>query len=209
MKTCLYCGKRYPDDVVTCPVDGQPLADNDGGRKKTTLIPKPAFDIKLLSPISRSGTYRVFVQHADLIFIQTEDGGNSLVKTLAHFLGPLGNLIPLAFWLFDKSKSTERHARIEEVNSDELLRESDANFKLHVSEIRDAFVEPPSRITSSAQAGRLKLLVRHGEKFEFGFAEPADINSAIHLLTPLLNSTLRISPQWNQESRQFEKRKKG
>lgn len=26
MKTCVYCGKKYPDDVSTCLIDGQALA---------------------------------------------------------------------------------------------------------------------------------------------------------------------------------------
>ncbi len=208
MRTCSYCGKRYPDDVAICPIDGQSLAGNDANRKGATLIPKQIFDIKLTSPMSRSGAYRVFVERDDLIFIRIEGGGNSMVKTLAHFLGPLGNLVPLVLWLFDKNKAKETRGRLEEVSPEELFRENDANFKLHAAEIREASVEPPSRIAISGDAGRLNFVVRHGEKFEFEFVETAEVSKAIRLLTPLLNSTLKISPQWNQETRQFEKKKK-
>jgi len=204
MKTCSYCGKRYPDDVAVCLIDGQPLDGNDAN-----LIPKQTFDIKVISPFSRSGTYRVFVEDADLIFIRIEGGADRMVDILAHFLGPFGNLIPLIFWLLGKSNAKARREHLQELSPDELLRESDANFKLHVAEIRDASLEPPSRITSSAKAGRLNLVVRHGEKFELGFGETAELSNAVRLLTSLLNSTLKINPQWNQEKQQFEKRKRG
>lgn len=208
MKTCSYCGKKYSEDVAVCPVDGQPLSGNDDPLKGTTFTPKQTFEINLTSPISRSGTYRVFVERADLIFIRIEGGGNPVVKTLAHFLGPFGNLIPLAFWLFDKSKATTRREHLKETSPDELLRESDGNFRLHVAEIRDASVEPPSFITKSGKAGRLNFVVRHGEKFRFEFAETSEIRNAIRLLAPMLNSTLKVSPQWNEETQQFEKRKR-
>ena len=37
MKTCSYCGKEYPDEATTCPVDGESLAGSIADRKKVRL----------------------------------------------------------------------------------------------------------------------------------------------------------------------------
>ena len=38
MKTCSYCGKQYPDEIVVCPVDGKTLPGALGERKKVTGV---------------------------------------------------------------------------------------------------------------------------------------------------------------------------
>jgi len=79
---------------------------------------------------------------------------------------------------------------------------------LYLAEIRDAAIEPPSFISTSGKAGRLILLVRHGEKFKFEFNDAADMNKAVHLLVPLMGSTLRINVEWNGQKQRFERIKR-
>ena len=209
MKSCSYCGKEYADDVTVCPLDRQPVIHRKERQKK--LAPQPAaqssFNVTLTAPIFSAGTYRVFIERSDLFFIQIEGGSKSILAALAPLLGPFGGLIPLALWLFTKKKAKDRLQKIEQQNPEDLLRESEKNFKLHLAEIRNASIEPPSFISTSGKTGRLILLVRHVEKFKFEFKDAADVISAIHLLTPLMGSTLRINAEWNGEKQRFEKKK--
>jgi hypothetical protein len=210
MKSCSYCGKEYADDTIVCPLDGQPVIEKDKSSKKITTQPaatKKTFDANLISPISCSGTYRIFGERSDLLFIQIEGGSKSVLAAIAPLLGPAGNLIPLALWLFGKKKAKDRLQKIEQQNPEDLLRESEKNFKLYLAEIRDAAIEPPAYISTNGKAGRLKLLVRHGEKFKFEFANTAEMNNAIRLLSPLLNSTLRINVEWDEQKQRFQKKK--
>jgi len=105
MNRCLYCGKKYPDDVTACPVDGESVVKREEPRSSD---PQSAFSITLVSPISAAGTYRVFVERSDLIFIQLEGGTKSVLGALAHRLGPLGGLVPLVLWLFSRKKAKQR-----------------------------------------------------------------------------------------------------
>jgi hypothetical protein len=210
MKRCSHCGREYGDDVTVCSIDGKPLMESQENRKEIAVQPAAAqktFDVKLISPVSSSGTYRVFCERSDLIFIQIEGGSKSVLAAIAPLLGPAGNVIHLALWLFTKKKGKDQLQKIERQNPEDLLRESRNNFKLYLAEIRDAAIEPPAFVSTSSKAGRLNLLVRHGEKLKFEFASAADISKAIHLLAPLLNSTLRISVEWNEEKQRFERKK--
>ena len=122
-------------------------------------------------------------------------------------MGPAGNIIPLTLWLFTKSKAKTKLQRLKEGDPEELLRESESNFKLNLAEIRDAAIEAPALFQNSGKAGRLNLVVRHGEKIKCEFDNAAEINKAIHLLAPLLSSTLKVNVEWNGEKRRFEKKK--
>src|SRR5664279_6370389 len=75
MKSCEYCGKQYADDVAVCPVDGQLVINQVEKQRKIAAQPEAtgtAFNVKLVSPISSAGKYRVFVERSDLLFIQVE-----------------------------------------------------------------------------------------------------------------------------------------
>jgi hypothetical protein len=210
MKRCSYCGKEYANNVTICPIDGQPVINQERSSKQCSAQPAAArnsFDARLISPISSAGAYRIFIERNDLLFIQIEGGSKSVLATIAPLLGPAGNLIHLALWLFTKKKAKSRLQKIEQQNPEDLLRESEKNFKLHLAEIRDAAIEPPSFISTSGKAGRLILTVRHGEKFKFEFKDATEMNNAIHLLTPLLGSTLRINVEWNEQKQRFQKRR--
>jgi hypothetical protein len=210
MNRCIYCGKPYADNVTVCPVDGQPVINQE--EKQGKLAPQPeatktSFNVKLVSPILSAGKYRVFVERSDLLFIQIEGGSRSILEAAAPFIGPAGNIIPLTLWLFNKRKTKTKLQRLEEVNPEELLRESENNFKLNLAEIRDAAIEAPAFFQTSGKAGRLNLSVRHGEKIKCEFDDVTEMNEAIHLLAPLLSSTLKVNVEWNGEKRQFEKKK--
>jgi hypothetical protein len=210
MKSCHYCGKEYADDVVVCPVDGQPVISREEKQGKFAAQPEAAgtsFNVKLVSPLSSAGKFRIFVERSDLLFIQVEGGSRSLLAVAAPFLGPAGNIIPLTLWLFGKRKAKAKLQRLETGDPEELLRESDNNFKLNLAEIRDAAIEAPAFFQTSGKAGRLNFSVRHGEKIKCEFDNATEMTKAIHLLAPLLNSTLKVSVEWNGEKQRFERKK--
>ena len=167
-----------------------------------------AFDVRLISPIFSAGEYRIFVERNDLIFIQIEGGARSVLEAAAPLLGPFGGLIPLVLWLFTKRKAKARRQRIEESDPEDLLRDSEKNFKLYAAEIRDAWIDTGSLFVARKGAGRLGLLVRHGEKIRCEFKNTAEMSRAIQLLSPLLNSTLKINVIWNAQKQRFDKKKK-
>lgn len=192
-------------------MDGQPVISSQAGRGKIATSPQGArsvFDVRLVSPILSAGKYRVFVERSDLLFIQMEGGSKSVLAAMAPLLGPLGNIIPLVLWLIGMRNTRAKRQRLETAEPEELLRESASNFKLNLAEIRDAAMEAPARLAAVGKAGRLILVVRHGEKIKCEFENAAEMNKAIHLLAPLLGSTLRVNLAWNEEKRLFEKKKK-
>ena len=195
MKYCEYCGKQYDDDVVACPVDGQPVIPQEKNQGKFAPQPKATkttFNVKLVSPFLSAGKYRVFVERSDLLFIQVEGGSKSILAAAAPFIGPVGNIIPLTLWLFTKRKNKAKSQRLEAGDPEELLRESENNFKLNLAEIRDAAIEAPAFFQTSGKAGRLNFSVRHGEKIKCEFDNDIEMNNAIRLLAPLLSSTLKV-----------------
>ncbi len=202
MKRCHYCGKEYADGVVVCPVDGQPVTHQARPEAAGT-----AFNLKLVSPLSLAGKYRVFVERSDLLFIQIEGGSSSILAAAAPLLGPAGNLIPLALWLFGKRKNKAKLQRLETNDPEELLREGENNFKLNLAEIREAAIEAPALFQTSGKAGRLNLSIRHGEKIKCEFDAAADMATAIRLLGPRLSLTLKVGVEWNGEKQRFEAKK--
>ncbi len=210
MKSCEYGEKQYTDDVVVCPADGQPVMNQEKIQENSADQPgvtRTAFNITLVSPLSSAGTYRIFVERSDLLFIQIEGGTKSIVAATAPLFGPVGGVIPLALWLFTKRKTKAKLQRLETGDPEGLLRESDKNFKLHLAEIRDATIEAPAFFQTGGKAGQLNFSVRHGEKIKCGFGDATEMNNAILLLAPLLNSTLKVNVEWNGVKRRFERKK--
>jgi len=169
---------------------------------------RAAFDVRLVTPFSSAGTYRVFVERSDLVFIQIEGGSKSILAAAAPLLGPLGGFVLLVQWLFTRQKARLKRQQLEADEPEKLLRESDANFKLNLAEIRDATIEAAAMFAVSGKAGRLNLLVRHGEKIRCEFVDTNGMNRAIQLLEPLLNATLKVNVVWNGEKQRFERKKK-
>ncbi len=211
MKNCSYCGREYADGMTVCPIDGQPVISPQAGQGKVAASPQVvqlAFDVRLVSPILSAGKYRVFVERSDLIFIQMEGGSKSILAAAAPLLGPLGGVIPLVLWLFTARKAQAKRQRLEAADPEELLRESESNFKLSLAEIRDATIEAPRLFATVGKAGRLNLSVRHGERIKCEFENSAEMNKAMRLLVPLLNSNLQVNVAWNGDKQRFEKKKK-
>jgi len=211
MKRCEYCGKQYTDDVAVCPVDGHPAINPEEKRVKFAAhyeATGTAFNVKLVSPHSSAGKYRVFVERNDLIFIQVEGSSRSLLEAATPFIGPFGNIIPLILWLFTKRTKKAKFQRLKEDDPEVLLREGENNFKLNQAEIRDAAIEAPAVFQTSGRAGRLNFLVRHGEKIKCEFDTATEMNKAIQLLVSLLNSTLKVNAEWNEEKQRYEKKKR-
>ncbi len=209
MNRCQYCGKEYAPNVTVCPADGQPVTDTAG--KITSLQPAVnplAFTARVVAPFSASGLYRVYVRSNDLIFIQIEGGANSILNSIHGFLGPLGAAIPLFLWLFSRHKARDWNRRLAEADPEDLIREDEQNFRLHLSEIREATLEPPSVWGfNGKQAGRLNLLIRQGEKMKLEFGTPADLEAARQLLASRLPSILHVNVEWDEARRRFQKRK--
>jgi len=197
---------------MVCPLDGQPVGKMIRSKKSVPATPaarRTSFDVKLNSPVSAAGTYRVFLERSDLIFIQLESGSRSIWAALAPVLGPAGGLVPLVLWLFTRKRAKARLPNLESPKPEILLRENPENFKLYLAEIREAAFEPATWLATSGKAGRLMLTVRHGEILKFEFANAAEMTGAIQLLSPLLNSTLKIGVEWHEAKHQYQKKKTG
>jgi len=186
----------------------QNTAANLRGPAASPQAARAAFDVRLVAPLSSAGAYRVFVERSDLIFIRMDGGSKSILAAAAPLLGPLGGAVPLVLWLFTRQKARVKRQHLEAADPEALLRASDANFKLNLAEIRDAAIEAPATIATSGKAGRLNLVVRHGETIRCEFVNTNEMNRAILLLVPLMNATLRVNVVWNGEKHQFERKKK-
>ena len=189
-------------------MDGQRVEDKQQTAPHQTAQPaatQSSFTVNLISPISASGTYQVFVERSELLFIQIEGGTKSAIAALAPVLGPAGGLITFAMWLFAKRNHREKQLKaMATENPETLLRENENSFKLHAAEIRDAAIEPPSWLAASGNAGRLVLKVRHVEKMTFEFKAAEEVSNAMRLLPALLGATLRINVVWNGEKQRFQ-----
>jgi hypothetical protein len=186
--------------VTVCPLDGQAVADLDANHEQ--VAPRPdaaqnAFNVKLITPFLSAGTYRVFIERSNLIFIQLQGGSSSILDAVAPFLGPFGGLITVTSLVLNRGKSKLKRQRLVEGNPEDLLHEGESNFKLHQTEIREATIKAPARLATSGKSGRLNFVVRHGEKIRCEFADASEMRRAIQLLVPMLNSTLKINAKWN------------
>jgi len=134
MRKCAYCGKEYADDAAVCLVDKTLLINPEGIQANTTAQRRAtgtSFSVKVVSPLSSAGTYRVFVERGDLLFICVEGVSRSILDAAVPLLGPFGGLISLVSWLWTKRKTKTNLQRLDESDPEELLRGNDKNFKLH------------------------------------------------------------------------------
>jgi hypothetical protein len=215
MNRCQYCGKEYADNVTVCLIDGQPVVarkTNPETSSKTAVVPRAdpqaAFYATLVLPISASGVYRIYIRSGDLIFIMIEGGTTSILNSIHGLLGPLGAIIPLFLWLFGRHRTRDWKRRVAEADPEDLIRENEKNFRLHLSEIREATLEPPSFWQlHGKQVGQLHLLIRQNETMRLELGSPDDLETARQLLTPLLHSTFRVNLEWNAAKGRFEKKK--
>ena len=211
MKRCEHCGKQYGDGVAVCPIDGQPTVDpqeqpRSFSSSSSSGIGLAAFNAKVVSPLAEAGSYRIFVQGSDLVFIQIEGGANSALNAIVPFLGPAGGVVSLIAWFFSKRKAKNFEEQLQSDAPENLLRDSENNFRLHLAEIRQATIEPPpTLITSGKEMGRATLSIRHGELLKLAFATREDLDAAWHLLASALASALQADVEWNAEKQRYQK----
>ena len=206
MRRCDHCGAQYGDKVSICPVDGQPtvnpLARN--GSVVGSASGRAAFNVKVVSPLSAAGSYRVFVQGGDLFFIQIESGSNQILNALTPLLGPFGGLANLFGWLFSRRQVNDFNERLQSADPENLLRDSKKNFRLHLAEIRQAVIEPAVVSTfSGREVGRADLTVRQGERWTLAFAARADMDAIWQVLASGSSSPLQADVEWSDKYRQY------
>ena len=208
MRRCNYCGQQYADKVTVCPLDDHPTVNPEEHPKVPGRADHgpAAFDVKVTSPMSAAGSFKVFVRGSDLLFIQTDSETRTVLNALVPVLGPAGNLIPLFTWLFSRRRAKDYLARLQTDDPENLLRDNDKNFRLHLGEIREAQLEPPPRIMLTGKAiGAATLLIRHNEMLKLAFPTRADMDAAWQLLAPALQSALRVTVEWSVTADQYQK----
>ena len=208
MRRCDHCGTQYGDKVFICPVDEQPTVNPHAkpGSVFGSISGQAAFNVKVVSPLSAEGSYRVFVQSGDLFFIQIESGSNQILNALVPLLGPFGGLANLFGWLFSRRKVNDFNERLQSDDPENLLRDSEKNFRLHLAEIRQAVIEPAAASSfSGKEVGRADLTIRQGERWKLAFATRADMDAVWQLLASGSFSPLQADVEWNVEKQQYQK----
>ena len=205
MKRCQYCGKCYADKVTVCPADGYPLVNP--GAIPGPATDRTAFSAALTSRTLPSGQYRIYVRGDDLIFIQVEAAAHSVLDSIHGFLGPFGALIPLATWAFSKHRPKGWTQRLETADPEDLIRDDEKNFRLHLSEIREATMDAvPYWRLSAKSAVRLDLLVRQNEKMKLALATSADVETARQLFASRLPAVFKVNVEWSEADQRFQKK---
>ena len=209
MRRCEHCGTQYSDKVSICPVDGQrtinPQAQS--GLVSGAVSGQAAFNVKIVSPMSAAGSYRIFIQGSDLLFIQIESGSNQVLNALIPLLGPFGGLVNLFGWLFSRRKVNDFNERLQSADPENLLRDSEKNFRFHLAEIRRAVIEPAAASSfSGKEVGRADLTIRQGERWKLAFAARADMDAVWQLLASGSFSPLQADVEWNDKHQQYQKK---
>ena len=206
MRRCDHCGTQYGDKVSICPVDGQPTVNPQAkpGSVFGSYSGPAAFNVKVVSPMSAAGSYRVFVRGGDLIFIQIQSGSNHILNALMPLLGPFGGLVSLFGWFFSRHNVNDFNERLQSADPEDLLRDSKRNFRFHLSEIRQAVIEPAAASSfSEKEVGRADLTVRQGERWKLAFAARADMDAVWQLLASGSFSPLQADVEWNTKYQQY------
>ena len=206
MRRCEHCGAQYGNKVFICPADGHPTVNPHAqpGSVFGSASGKAAFNVKVVSPLSAAGSYRVFVQSGDLFFIQIESGSNQILNALTPLLGPFGGLANLFGWLFSRRKVNDFNERLQTADPENLLRDSKKNFRFHLAEIRQAVIEPAAASSfSGKEVGRADLTIRQGERLKLAFAARADMDAVWQLLASGSFSPLQADVEWNDKYQQY------
>jgi hypothetical protein len=212
MRCCPYCGKEYPDEVDVCAIDGQPLENPAKLPEMTQNLPSPArssFDARLVSHGVSSGVYRIHLRGSDLLFVQIEVGETTRNwHAITAFLGPVGSLVDVLFRSYSRRRANAALAHTTDRDAEELIHENADNFRLYIPEIRDAVMKPATWFgLTGKQMGHLSLFVRDGKEVHLEFTTADEMRTALRLLGPALNSTLRVNVEWNEKEQRFQRRK--
>jgi hypothetical protein len=209
MRRCEHCGANYSDKVSICPVDGQPTINPHArsGSISGAGSGGASFGVTIVSPMLSAGSYRIFVQGGDLIFIQLESGTSQVLNNLIPLLGPFGGFVVLFGWLFSRSKVDEFNERLKSATPEALLRDSNRNFLLHLAEIRQVVIEPAVATSFGIkEVGRAELTIRQGEKLTLAFAARADMDAVWQLLASGSFAPLQADVEWDAKYQQYHKK---
>jgi predicted RecB family nuclease len=109
--------------------------------------------------------------------------------------------------LFSRRKVNDFNERLQSVAPENLLRDSEKNFRLHLAEIRQAVIEPAAASSfSGKEVGRADLTIRQGERLKLAFATRADMDAVWQLLASGFFSPLQADVEWNVEKQRYQKR---
>jgi hypothetical protein len=155
----------------------------------------------------RDSVYRVYARESDLFFIQLA-GLSATADALTIHFGLIGYLIRESMKRRAKKKTEEFLQRAGNQAPEELLRENKNNFKVHIPEIRDSTIEPPSFFAlHGKQAGRWNFSLRDGKKMRLEFENTDEMKAALDALPRLMNATLQVNVEWDETRKRFHKKK--
>ena len=150
--------------------------------------------------------YCIFAERDSLIFIQVEGAIRSVLEVLTLAFGHWGSLIRPALRFATKDKLKAKLQELDASDLEDLLRKSSKNFKLHLSEIRDVIIEAP-RFFATGRKCQLMFFMRQREEITCEFENNGEIDRAIQLLVPIMDSTLKVNVEWNGQAQRFERKK--
>ena len=209
MRRCEHCGLKYSDKVFICPVDGQPTINPHArsGQISGAGSGGASFRVTIVSPMSSAGTYQIFVQGGDLIFIQVESNSRHVLNNLVPLPGPFGGFVVLFGWLFSRNKVDDFNERLKSATPETLLRDSNKNFLLHLAEIRQSVIEPAVASSfGNKEVGRAVLTIRQGEKLTLAFAAREDMEAVWKRLASGSFAPLQAEVEWDAGSQQYLKK---
>ena len=165
-----------------------------------------SFDARFISKRS-ANLHRIYVRAGDLYFINL-GGLSPVTQVLTAQFGLIGMLIGSALKRRAKKQTEDLLQRADGQDPEFLLRDNKTNFKVYVPEISEAVIEPPSFFAMHGkQAGRWNFKLRDGKKFRFEFENADAMKAALEVLPGLLNATLRVNAEWNEQKKKFQKKK--
>jgi hypothetical protein len=165
------------------------------------------FNARLVSTSSKR-VYRVCARGSDLIFIQLAGLSGTARAVTIHF-GLLGMWVGelLRRRAMKQGEATLQSA--EHRDPEQLLRENENNFNVHIPEIHDSSIEPPALFQlHDKQAGRWNFARRDGKKMRFEFETADEMKTALDVLPRLLKATLKVNVEWDETKNRFQKTKR-
>jgi len=164
------------------------------------------FNARLVST-SLERVYRVYVRGNDLFFIQLGGMSTTAQAVTIHF-GLLGVLVGELLKKRAKKQAEATLQLADQQEPEQLLRENKNNFNVHIPEIRDSAIEPPSFFAlHGKQVGRWNFSLRDGKKMRFEFENTDEMKAALDALPRLMNATLRVNVEWDETRKRFHKKK--
>jgi len=165
---------------------------------------KVIFSARLIS-FSAVTEYRVYAKDSDFFFIEIP-GMSKVSESMAIHFGLIGLLIRNSMRKKAKAKADLLFQTEGNQDPQHLIGNSKNNFQVHIPEIRDSSLTPPTFFAFHGnQAGRWEFVMRDGKKRKFEIESLDDMKSAVNTLPRFLSGTLRIHVEWNESKKKFQK----